>query len=139
MRPERGIRKLGAAGTGRRGRMSDERGTRDLVKRSAEVRRAVSETLEQVRRSLATLGADPDRPDAPKAAARPSAPDPDPAAADAPGGLLPDVTATVDRARAVVARTKRVLEETRSHLGGADGEGEPTSSEKPRASTKDDG
>ena len=118
--------------------MSDDRGrdrTRDLVKRSAEVRGAVAETLEKVRRSLASLGVDTDRPDAPKVAARPSSPDPDPAAAGAPRGLLPDVSATVDRARAVVARTRRILEETRSHLGGGDGDAHadaPESSEKPR-------
>ena len=135
MRPERGIRKLGAAGAGRRERMTDDRGkrTRDLVKRSAEVRHAVSETLEKVRRSLAALGVDHDRPGA---AAAPPDPSPHldaaPAAAEDSGGLLPDVSATVDRARAVVARTRRVLEETRSTLGSGNDAGDPPSSRPAR-------
>ena len=86
----------------------------ERLERSRRLRESVAETLRKVRRTHEDL-AERDPP--------PPTPAPLPESGAAPGdrpsgGLLPDVSAVVDRARAVIERTKRVLEETRKHVGG---------------------
>lgn len=92
----------------------------ERLQRAATLRRTVAETIARVRRTTAHIGAPrpPGEIDPPEAAKEAEAPPPGPAepSAEGDGGLGRDVGALLERTRSVIARTRRVIEESKASL-----------------------
>jgi hypothetical protein len=99
--------------------MSDSE-SEERLKRAATLCRTVAETIARVRRTTAHIGAPrpPGEDDPPEAVKEAEAPPPEVAEAtgDGDGGLGRDVSALLERTRSVIARTRRVIEESKASL-----------------------
>ncbi|HEU4457290.1 MAG TPA: hypothetical protein VFR81_29745 [Longimicrobium sp.] len=92
----------------------------ERLQRAASLRRTVAETIARVRRTTAHIGTPrpPGEVDPPEAVKEAEAPPPEVAepAAEGDGGLGRDVGALLERTRSVIARTRRVIEESKASL-----------------------